>query len=64
MNNTEYDIRFFKGYTFTDTNVLDKDNNVVATLSENGCFCFPNGIMVRKQQEPKKEKTKKIKINL
>lgn len=62
MSAQTYDIRFFKDYDFTETEVKDKNGNVVGVKLEDGCFCLNNGMVIMPPKEKKPKKPKRFKI--
>ena len=64
MSAQTYDIRFFKDYDFTETEVKDKNGKVVGVKLEDGCFCLNNGMVIMPNKEKKPVKSKKINIRI
>ena len=64
MNNTIYDKRFFKDFEFGESQIKDKQGNVVGNIGEDGCWCFDNGFKVAPERKNKQPQKKKIKLKL
>lgn len=62
--NVTHDKRFFSDLEFEETQVKDKEGNVVGEVDENGCWCLNNGFKIAKPKEQTTPKQKPLKIKL
>ena len=60
--NVTFDKRLFSDLDFGETQVKDKQGNVVGEIDESGCWCLNNGMKIAPEKTPKPKGRKKIKL--